>query len=391
MRILVINPYSYIHKDIMEALTEMYGKENVNELTYLFKGKDVYINDEFAESLETELTKIRYDLIFSTNFYPVIATVCYNKNIKYLAWTYDTPMNVVPCSQMEYDTNFIFLFDRLEVQKYFKMGYTRFFHMPLGVNTGKYEKIVPSKKYDNDISFMGKLYKSQLNLITAGLKGELAQYVNKLVVTQSGITDRYIVDDLITEPIIDRINQEYRKNGYGLSVNKLQLSYAISEYVTYLDRISILEVMGRRYDTHLYTYEADEREKEILKNVHIHGPLDYNEEMPALFKSSKINLNWSLRAAQSAIPLRALDILGCGGFLLSNAQPELLEWFEDRKEVVLFHNIDEAVELAGYYLEHEEERMRIAAAGLEKVKRDFRYRDRISKMMEIVFDKRAGI
>lgn len=384
MKILVINPYSYIHNDIMETFTSMYGKENVNEFAYLFKGKDVYSNDEFAEMLEKELAKIEYELVFSTNFYPIIATVCHDKGIKYLAWTYDTPMNVVPCSQMEYDTNFIFLFDRIETLKYLKMGYTRFFHMPLGVNTKKFERFFPLKKYHNDISFLGKLYKSQLNVITAGLSGDLADYVNKLVTTQSNIFDRYIVDEFITEPIIDSINQKYKRKGYDLSINRFQLSYAISEYVTYLDRISILEVMGRRYDTHLYTYEAGEKEKELLKDVHIHGPLDYNEEMPVLFKSSKVNLNWSLRAARSAIPLRALDILGCGGFLLSNAQPELLEWFEDKKEIVLFHSINEAVELAGYYLEHEEERRQIAAAGLVKIKRDFKYVDRIAKMMKIV-------
>ena len=384
MRILVINPYSYIHNDIMGALAEEYGRENVIDFTYLFKGKDVYENEEFADLLEARLREKTYDLVFSTNFYPVIASVCHDKNIPYVAWTYDTPMNVVPCNQMEFETNFIFLFDRIEVQKYRQMGYTRFWHMPLGVNTEKFERFLPENAYNNDISFMGKLYKSQLGIITAGLQGELAQYINKLVSTQRSIIDKYIVDDLITEPIIDSINQEYKRCGYQLVINKQQLSYAIAEHVTYFDRVSILGVLGRRYDTHLYTYEAGENEKELLKDVHIHGPVDYLEEMPVLFKSSKINLNWSLRAAQSAIPLRALDILGCGGFLLSNAQPEILEWFEDRKEVVLFHSIEEAVELTGYYLDHENERSQIAAAGLERVKRDFKYSDRIKKMMEIV-------
>ena len=67
-------------------------------------------------------------------------------------------------------------------------------------------------------------------------------------------------------------------------------------------------------------------------------------------KLPKINLSSSFRAARSAISLRALDILGCGGFLLSNAQPELEECFRDREEVVLFRSIDEAIELADYYL-----------------------------------------
>ncbi len=383
MKILVINPYSYIHNDIVEALLDMYGTDNVSELTYLFKGKDVYNNEEFVSLFEAKFSSGPYDLVLSTNFYPIIATVCHDHKVPYIAWTYDTPMNVLPCEQMQYDTNFIFLFDRIEVQKYQKLGYDRFRHMPLGVNTAKYAYIHPSDKFSCDISFMGKLYKSSLGLIKAGLSGELLQYIDKLVDTQSKIIDRYIVDDLITEPIIESINSEYRSKGYDLTVNKEQLSYAITEQVTYLDRISLLEVMGRRYDVHLYTYEAGETEKRLLKDVHIHGPVDYTSEMPALFKSSKINLNWSLRAAQSAIPLRALDILGCGGFLLSNAQPELEECFENGKEVVLFHSIDEAVDLAGYYLQHDEERQQIAATGFKKVQNDFKYTDRLKKMISV--------
>ncbi len=383
MKILVVNPYSYIHSDIMESLTDMYGAGNVRELTYLFKGKDVYSNEEFASLFEQKFSAQQYDLVFSTNFYPIIATVCHDHKVPYIAWTYDTPMNVLPCEQMKYETNFIFLFDRIEVQKYQKRGYDRFWHMPLGVNTEKYADVLPAQKFSCDISFMGKLYKSSLGFIKAGLSGDLLQYIDKLVDTQSKIIDRYIVDDLITEPIIEGINSEYRSKGYDLTVNKEQLSYAITEHVTYLDRISLLEVMGRRYDVHLYTYEAGETEKKLLKDVHIHGPVDYTSEMPSLFKSSKINLNWSLRAAQSAIPLRALDILGCGGFLLSNAQPELEECFENGKEVVLFHSIDEAVDLAGYYLQHDEERQQIAAAGLKKVQNDFKYTDRLKKMISV--------
>jgi spore maturation protein CgeB len=153
--------------------------------------------------------------------------------------------------------------------------------------------------------------------------------------------------------------------------------------VTYLDRISLLELMGRRHDTHIYTYDIGDTEKSFLQNVKIHGPLDYYTKMPVLFKSSKINLSSSLRAARSAISLRALDILGCGGFLLSNAQPELEEYFDDRKEVVLFRSIDEAIELADFYLEHEDERQKIAGAGFEKVKKNFRYEDRLRDMFRI--------
>ena len=57
--------------------------------------------------------------------------------------------------------------------------------------------------------------------------------------------------------------------------------------------------------------------------------------MPLIFRESKINLNITLRSITSGMPLRALDIMGAGGFLLSNYQQELAENYIDGEELVL--------------------------------------------------------
>lgn len=383
MHILVVDPASYIHKDIMKCLRNMFGASSVDEYYYVFKGKDIYNNEEFESGFSQKLKSSTYDFVMSTNFYPVLARLCHDAGLKYLAWTYDTPMNVLPCEEMKYETDYIFLFDKAELKKYQNLGYERFFHMPLGVDTEKYAKFKARDKYRGDIAFMGKLYRSQIPYIKAGLSSDLSSYIDRIISVQEKIRDKYVVDELITPAIIEEMNRQYAAAGRDLEILKEELSYAIAENVTYLDRVTLLEMMGRRFDMHLYTYDIGDAERSILKNVQIHGAVDYQNEMPELFKSCRINLNSSLRAAQSAISLRALDVLGCGGFLLSNAQPELLEYFEDRKEVVLFRSAEEALDLAGYYLEHEDERKSIAAAGLERVKKDFRYDLKIKEMLEI--------
>lgn len=383
MHILIVNPASYIHGDMMEGLARLFGKESLDDLYYVFKGKDIHDNPEYEALFMDKIKYNKYDFVMSTNFYPVVARLCNENGLKYIAWTYDTPMNVLPCDEMKYETNYIFLFDKLELKKYQDLGYERFYHMPLGVNTDRYDKIQPDKRYTGDIAFLGKLYRSQLPYIKQGLAKEMITYIDKIVNVQSSIFGEYVVDDLITQPIIDEMNREYQVSRKELTINKEQLSYAIAEYVTYLDRVGMLGVLGRRYDTHLYTYDIGEMETGMLKSVHIHEALNYLTEMPSLFKTARINLSSSLRAARSAISLRALDVLGCGGFLLSNAQPELMEYFDDRKEVVLFSSIEEAVELAGYYLQHDDLRRSIAAAGYEKVKRDFKYEDKLREMLNI--------
>ena len=104
----------------------------------------------------------------------------------------------------------------------------------------------------------------------------------------------------------------------------------------------------------------------------------------SIFRESKINLNITLRSIQSGIPLRALDIMGAGGFLISNYQPELAEQFEDGKELVLYGGLDELLDKVMYYLSHERERQEIAYSGFQKVHKSFSYETQVRKMMEIV-------
>ncbi|MBO6241714.1 MAG: glycosyltransferase [Butyrivibrio sp.] len=383
MKILMVKSASFVNKDMLFFLKKIFGSSSVDELYYDFKGKNIYVNEEFNIEFENRLTTLKYDVAMSTVFYPVIARICYEKRIKYISWPYDAPMNVLPCEEMGYETNYIFHFDKKEVEKYEKYGYDRFWHMPLAVNTTKYDIFTPDKKYKADISFMGKLYRSQIAYIKEGLSGEINEYIDKVIEVQRKMKDKWIVDDLITQPIIDEINRQYEANGNNLKLVKQQLSYTIAEYITWMDRTMLLEMLGRRFEVHLYTLDYGEQEKRILKNVKRHGAVDYENEMPVMFKSSKINLNSSLRSAQSAIPLRALDIMGCGAFLMTNPQPEICEFFEDKKEVVIFDSIDEALDLAGYYLKHDDERRKIAVAGYENVKKNFRYEDKLYKMFSI--------
>ena len=104
-------------------------------------------------------------------------------------------------------------------------------------------------------------------------------------------------------------------------------------------------------------------------------------EMPLVFQNSKINLNMTLRSIHTGIPLRAMDIMGCGGFLLTNYQEDFLHFFEPGVDYVFYSGEEELAGLAEYYLEHEEERMEIARNGYEKVKSAHTYRKRIQTLL----------
>ena len=78
------------------------------------------------------------------------------------------------------------------------------------------------------------------------------------------------------------------------------------------------------------------------------------------------------------------DILACGGFCLTNYQPEIATLFEDGKELVMYTDMEDMVMKVGYYLAHEEERLQIAQAGQEKVRNCFSIESRIAELINSI-------
>lgn len=68
---------------------------------------------------------------------------------------------------------------------------------------------------------------------------------------------------------------------------------------------------------------------------------------------------------------RLTNYVGCGTFTLAKRVPDTDLLFEDGVHLRYFDTIDEFFELADWYLQHEQERERIAMAGMQKAHTDF--------------------
>jgi spore maturation protein CgeB len=97
-----------------------------------------------------------------------------------------------------------------------------------------------------------------------------------------------------------------------------------------------------------------------------------------------VNLNISLKSIYTGIPLRAFDIMGCGGFLISDFQQDFAEYFVADEDYVFYTTQDDLMSKIDYYLEHEEIRERIARNGYEKVKAAHTYDHRVSQILEMI-------
>lgn len=381
MNILFYDMGSYTYQDMVYYLRQM--GHTCKTIYYHFPDK--FEDNFFCNRFEVLLNQTHYDVVMSINFFPLVAKLCHERQIPYLAWCYDSPLEERLEEYFHYDTNRIFLFDRLEAERYRTTGFSQVYHLPLAVNTDRLDKLqFPSawiQKHSCDISFIGHLYDAPLEVLLHSTDSFIKGYVEGILQAQLRIYGCYFIDELITDELLASINDSFKKISQNdLTLNKRGLSFAIASEITHLERSFLLEQMSELFSTHFYTTKPHSLSSQLRSM----GPVRYHDEMPCVFRHSKINLNPTLKSIQSGIPLRALDIMGSKGVLLSNFQPELLEYFEDGIDLIMYSSMEEAIDKADYYLKHEELRKQIAINGYHKIKDIFTYPNCIQKMLESV-------
>ncbi|MCM1185070.1 MAG: DUF3880 domain-containing protein [Lachnoclostridium sp.] len=330
--------------------------------------------------------------VFSINFFPAVAEVCHLYKVLYLCWTVDSPVPELFSKSILHDTNRIFLFDKAQYDDFAPFNPDCIFHLPLASCTERFDKITTSisaserAKYNNDISFVGSLYteKNRLRRLPA-LPDYISGYINGIVEASLKIYGYNFMEDILTDDIVNSIHTA------DSSFFSLENTVAPSErYVTaheYIgiqaaetERIRTLNKLAEHFPVDLYTRS----DPSPLKNVHVHGGIKTLTEMPKVFHLSKINLNMTIRPIQTGLPLRIFDILGCGGFLMTNYQPELTEHFEIGVDLEAYASLDELVDKCSYYLAHDSKRQKIAETGYQKVKESHTYQKRLTEMLRIV-------
>ena len=387
MNILIYRYGSICEPDIIEAFRKL--QLNVIEETTEMTNKGLLPSDQ-VKLVKEAIEQHHPMFVFSINFFPAIADICQIYGVKYLCWTVDCPVPELYSKSVQHSTNRIFLFDKAQYEAIHPYNPAGVYYLPLAAATERFDKVVETitqedvKKYSSDISFVGSLYieKNPLRNLASKLPEFTTGYINGVVEASLKVMGYNFMEETITDDLVKELKKT-DSNFYAPKDSLINTDRFIAAH-SYLgmqaaekDRIRTLNTLAQYFNVDLYT-RSDVSE---LKNVHVHGGVKTLTEMPKIFNISKINLNMTIKPIQTGLPLRIFDIMGCGGFCMTNYQAEIPEIFEIGVDLESYGSLEELADKCSYYLTHEDERRQIALNGYRKVKE---YHGYVNRMVEMI-------
>ena len=212
-----------------------------------------------------------------------------------------------------------------------------------------------------DISVVYAKNDSTYSTLKWQIEAYLRGYLEGIITAQSKLYGAYIIPGLVSEELVQAVNVSCKNIASYKLMDKPEFECMLADEVSRkdVDRIVSLLAPGFKVSTHRI-----------------------NNMNPAAYVKSKININVTHKSIQSGITQSVLDTMVCGGFLLTNYQPDIAEYLLPGEACIMYESMEDMKEKVFYYMAHESERKRIAFRGREFVGAEFTYTKRIREMFE---------
>lgn len=385
--------FLYIHVkdssyDILWTLLEM------NESVSMYEESEFDPNHPIPEEfqkLDHFLCSNDFNCLISYLYIPEVSELCKKYGYKYIGWVYDSPLVSLFHPSVRNSCNYLFIFDRAEYEYMLTWKIPHLYYLPMATNisrTGALDiTLQDEQNFTCDISFVGSLYEDNLyNKLIHTFPEDIANELKLYLVHNLCCWSKTKPWPIVSQKIKNYMIQNFQANDWDCGPMDLELYLGIlllSRKLAEMDRITVLNTLSQKFSLHLYT-NSDDSIQNYLQNVQIHSGVNYTTDMNKVFYLSKINLNITLPSIETGLPQRIFDIMGAGGFVLTNYQQEIDDYFTVGKNIEVFHDLDELTEKTSYYLTHEQERLKIALNGYQKVREQFSYDRQIKKILHIV-------
>ena len=283
-------------------------------------------SEETLLSIENVLDSRHFDMVAAQVFFPKLSDICEKRGIFFLSWTYDSPLGAFYSKSIKNKHNITFVFDGEEARGLKEQGGVHVHHMPLACNLTRVGALditeEDENKYSSDISFVGSLYNDNLydkviNVVSEDVRREMQNTLSPFICKWDSPKQWFRLSDSVLSDL-SFLTEGSHLHNFDMDVHDFFAFPLYGRKLAQTDRITALNALAESFKVDLYSYEGSE----FLQGVNIKPSVRYYDEMNKVFYFSKINLNFTIPSIRTGIPQRVFDILGCGGFLLTNYQKE---------------------------------------------------------------------
>ncbi len=387
MNILFYRYNSICEPDVIAVMKRL--GHTVTEITEEVRNKELGARGQM-NLVSAALKKQESQMVFSINFFPVVSEVCNIFHIPYVCWIVDSPVMELYSHSVRNRWNRIFLFDYALYEEFRPENPKGIFYLPLGADYARLDPLLENitkkdkEKYAAEVSFIGSLYTEKCPYNRLKEESWMKGYLDGVIQAQLKVYGYNFLEECITDEILQQFKEKVPFYQFPEKANHNDRAAMAHLYlgnkVTEQERLQLLKRVSEEFSLDLYTAS----DFSPLPKANYRGLARSTTEMPKIFRLSKINLNFTSKPIRTGIPLRLWDILGAGGFVLTNYQSEIPEYFEVGKDLDIFASEEELVEKIRYYLEHEEEREEIARNGYQKAKEKYSLELRVKQILQTV-------
>lgn len=309
------------------------------------------------------------DMIYSMGYTAALSDCCMELGVLYIANCCDAQEMTAFEGNLANDCNRILVADSDRISLLQKNGAGDVYYVPMApLLSADRIRGDGRSRVSEKISFIGAIHQDNLYQKFAALPDSVRGFMDGVLTAQTKVYGCSLYDEVFDESFWEIMHKVMNASG---SMSDSKLKYMVKNYffdmqVTKLERMSLMKMLAEKFGDD-FCYYAQQGEK--IDGVEALEKVPFGTGLALHYHHTPINVNITNRARHSGIPQKVWDVLACGGFLVSNYQPDFEGLLVPGEDFVMYGSAGELIELAMYYMQHEEERMRIAENGFQKVQR----------------------
>ena len=371
-RVLVLDAGYLVTADILEGAADL----GWSALSIPTKGKGA-AKGAFVGDLLKAVLLHRPDFIITVNHLGfdeggALAELLAEYRIFTASWFVDHPMPVLgPAGNNSSDCVQVFCFERTALAWLSARGYENPKYLPTGANRRRFH---PDRIRDDlkqqlacDLSFAGNSWWTKARIEPDKKLRKAAERAAKKIPS----------------------NRKSLQNGFESGLRKAVPGTRREQYAA--AQVMLAEASMQRRRAFVRALQpvgirifGDPNWETMAPGVDLKPFLDNETSLPALFAGCSVNANVTAEQMPTALNQRVWDVPSVGGFLLTDDQADVFDFFEDGTDISVYRSLEEAADKVRYYLAHPKERLAIARRGLEKVSKHHTVTHRLRHMAEVM-------